>query len=94
MYGKGMSKQQKGQIPLDQTDQMTIKLLSRKISRENKKIERLLGGIRLAIYADLEIVKRELLQNLRQVESEVELIARELTRKNGGESANSNGSLH
>jgi len=51
--------------------------------KESKRIERLLGGLRLAIYTDLILTNRELLRHIRLVESQVELFTRETAHRYG-----------
>lgn len=51
---------------------------------DSKRIDRLLGNVRLAIRDDLDVVKHDILDRLREIENSVELIARELARKATG----------
>lgn len=58
---------------------------------DSKRIERLLANLRSAIRDDLDAAKHEILDRIREVESSVEIIAREMERR--GERQETRGNL-
>ncbi len=55
--------------------------LKRRMAWEGKKVTSYVKGLGVVLDAELEVMKREILQAIRQVEHSVELIAQELGRR-------------
>ncbi len=70
----------------EQANELIVAPLGRKIDEEAHKIEELIAGFQLELYANLDQTKREILRRIGEVETSVEMVAREMARKRSGES--------
>ena len=67
--------------PRENFDRSVAKDIKRQMKRERKHIEYLLSGLRLAIYAELQLMRRDIIGSVVQAEQSIEVIARELGRQ-------------
>lgn len=77
-------------VPPEHDDEWAVEPLKpKRTPRTLKEIERLLAGLHIAIATDLDVAKREILQRIAAVETSVEAIARNMTRRDSEETRGS-----
>lgn len=65
----------------EHANQMIVGPLARKIAQEAYKLDRALDSIRIEFCTNLDLAKREILDRIREVETSVETMAREIAHR-------------
>jgi hypothetical protein len=69
-------------------NQSFVQPLKRHITQERKQLERLIYGLRTKLYLDVERSINVILEKIRETEHSVELIAQELSHRDGHDEPN------
>ncbi len=80
---KGQKGKWKSGKRYENANRFIIQPLKRHITQDRKQLESLLYGLRTEFYMDVEKAKRAILEKIQETNHSVELIAHELSRKNG-----------